>query len=96
MSLRIIVAVIAVPILAALFAWSTAWYVRSTMSQSPEVRRRAWLVEILMSLGVFTLCLATTPTTNRERHAYLFVLGLIAATWLFRGARLLLHKRKHA
>ena len=90
---RIIVAVIAVPIMAALFAWLTAWYVRSTMSHDPRLRRRAWAVEILMSLGVFTLCVTTTQPTNKEWQAYLLVLGLIAAIWLFRGVKLLLRSR---
>ncbi len=96
MNFRIVIVIIAVPIIAAAFAWSTAWYVRSTMSQDPRVRRRAWVADILISLSTFTLCVATAPPNSKQRYAYLLVLGLIAAVWLFRGLRLLLQKRKHA
>lgn len=52
-------------------------------------------MEVLLALGVFIFCLATTPLSKKEWRVYLLVLGLIAALWAYRGTKLLLNKRKH-
>jgi hypothetical protein len=93
MNLRIIAAVITVPILAALFAWTMAWWVRSTTSEDSIVRWRARAVEILLALGVGVLSAATTAST-KGREIALVVLAAIIAAWIFRGVRLLLANRR--
>ena len=96
MTWNALIPIIAVPILTGAFALAIVWHVRSTMSQDPRVRHRAWVVEILMSLGVFTLSVVTSRPTPKQWYIYLATIGILSALWLFRGARLLLGKRKRA
>ena len=95
MIFNIIVAIIAVPIVTASFALAILWYARSSTSVDSKARHQAWLVEILLSLGVFTLSAVTTRPSNRTLRVYLLVFSVIAAIWVYRDAKFLVNKRKH-
>jgi hypothetical protein len=72
---------------------ATAWYARSLMSADANVRRRVQLVEALMGFAMLSLWAATAQNA-RERKLALMLIGVIAAAWLFRGAKLLLTRRR--
>jgi hypothetical protein len=89
MIVKIIVAVI---VLTAFFTWTMVWFVRSSMSENPTVRRRLQLVDGLISVGVAAYY--ALPAQGKQSKLALMVSGLIIALWLFRGARFLLHREK--
>lgn len=92
---NLIVAVIAVPVLTASFALAILWYVRSSTSENTKGRQQIRFVEVVLSLGVFMLSVATTPPSSKQWRAYLPVLGFVASMWAYRRAKILLNRRKH-
>ena len=82
MSLRIIVAVIAVPVLAFLFTWATSWWVRSSMSTDSRIRRHARFLEILLWFGMMGI-FAATAEKGKEQKLLTIVIGFVVAVWVF-------------
>lgn len=92
MNVRIIIAILAVPVLASLLAWAMAWFVRSSMSNDVRVRRQAWLVGTLLLLATAVFSVVTSQSANARRWM-LAVLGVLLAASIFRGVRFLLNRR---
>ena len=89
MILRIAAAIVAGLAGAGFITLAFAWYAGSVMSVDAKVRRRVQVVEVLMGLATLALGAATAQNAS-ERKLFLITIAVIAAAWLFRGARLLL------
>jgi len=93
MILNIIIAILAVGVSTGLISWAIVWGVRSSMSEESAVRRRFRAAEVVMSLAIAALSAATAQNA-KERKLAVLVIGFVMAAWLFRGAKLLLDRRK--
>ena len=93
MNLRIVLAVVAATVLAFLFTWAMAWWIRSSMSEDADIRRRARFVETLYWLAMMGGFVVTTEKGKR-RELLILGAGFVAVAWLLRGVRLLIEKRR--
>jgi len=85
--------IVGVFVLTAFFVWTMIWFIRSSVSENPRVRRRLQFVDGLMSVGIAMSC-ALGAANGKERNLALIVSGVVIALWLFRVARMLLHREK--
>ena len=93
MILNLVIAIVAVAAATGAFTGAMVWWVQSSTSEDAQVRRHAWLVEVLMSSGVIAISapLSKSPT---ERKLTFATVGVLIAVWLFRSARYLIARRK--
>jgi len=75
---RIIVGVLVVT---AFFIWTVLWFIRSSLSENPRVRRRLQFVDVLISLGT-TTPYAFSAANGKERKLAVIVCGLVIALLL--------------
>jgi len=93
MNFRIIVAVVAVPVLTAIFAMAIVWLARASTSEDPTVRRQLRFVEVAMFLAIAGLSVVTAESAKDRKWA-LIAIGIVLAVWSFRGVRFLLARPK--
>ena len=93
MNLRIIVAVMAVPVLTAIFALAIMWFARASANQDPRVRHQLRFVEVAMFLTLAGLSVVTAESAKDRKWA-LIAIGIVLAVWSFRGVRFLLARSK--
>jgi hypothetical protein len=88
MVVRTIVGVLVVTVF---FIWTMLWFIRSSLSENPRVRRRLQFADGLISVGIAT-GYALSPTSGKDRHLAVAISGLVIVLWLFRGAKALLRR----
>ena len=93
MNARIIIAIIAVPVLAFLSTRAMAWWIRSSTSEDAKIRRRARFLEILFWLAMMVFWVVTAEKGKRQQLLILGI-GFVVAAWLLRGAKLSVRKRR--
>ena len=90
MIVRIIVGVL---VLTACIMWTMVWFISSSLSENPRVRRRLQFVDAFISLGIgIPYAFALGAANGKERKLAFTISGLVIALWLFRGAKALLHR----
>ncbi len=93
MILRIAAVIVGCLAAAGFITLAAAWYAGSSMSVDASVRRRVQLVEALMGFAILSFSAATSQNA-RDRKLALVLIGVIVAAWMFRGAKLLLTRRR--
>lgn len=93
MTWMIVRTIVGVLVVTAFFVWMMLWFIRSSMSENPRVRRRLQFVDGLISVGIAT-AYAVSPPNGKDRQVAIAISGLVIALWLFRGAKAFLHRDK--
>ncbi len=88
---KIILAVVAVAAGTAYMTGGIVWYVTSSLSENPKKRRRAQLMDCLLSLGLATIYVLRAAKGEEPKVAGI-MFGLVIPFCLYRVVRLLLQE----